>query len=162
MDLEFKKFQQEYYADYYSWFTDPMLNRELGPMEQDTLEEEWLTSTLAESDSEGITWAIFRNNKLVAVAEVFFDPGDSDRAHIRSIAVQPALRGQGLGVGVLQHILKLNYRRGIHRHTALIMPANFASQRCFAKVGFKTLSAEPNEQGYIEFEHSHEEGWTYE
>ena len=49
MHLEFRRFQEEDYPEYASWFTDPELNRRLGPIDQD-----WLEAVLCESESEGV------------------------------------------------------------------------------------------------------------
>jgi hypothetical protein len=52
MNLELKRFQQEHYAEYASWFVDHELNQHLGPIDQ-----EWLDEVLAQPESAGNTWA---------------------------------------------------------------------------------------------------------
>jgi hypothetical protein len=69
MELEFQRFESEHYAEYASWFVDAVLNRYLGPMD-----DEWLEATLSGPESAGVTWAVFRGKEMVAVIETVFDP----------------------------------------------------------------------------------------
>jgi len=59
--FELKQFQPEYFAEYASWFVDPELNRQLGPMDP-----AWLEVVLSQPESAGVTWAAFRGMELVA------------------------------------------------------------------------------------------------
>lgn len=146
MTLEMKRFQEADYPEYAAWFADPELNRQLGPMGAD-----WLDAILSEPESEGVTWAVFRDSELVAVVETVFDPQGQWPAAISGVAVKPALRRQGLGVAVLQHVLALHNSRGINEHIAYVAADNLAGRRCLEKVGFLVTAPQPNEHGYLEF-----------
>ena len=148
MKLEFKRFQQEYYAEYASWFTDPELNHHLGPMDQ-----EWLDVTLSQPESAGVTWAVFRGTKLVAVVETAFDPEHRLPAAVTALAIKPSLRKHGIGTSVLQQILSLHKSKGIVEHVAYVSIHNPGGWRCVEKAGFMAVTAEPNEHGYIMFRH---------
>lgn len=148
MHLELRRFQLEYYPEYASWFVDPELNRHLGPMDQD-----WLDAVLSEPESEGVTWAVFRDAEMVAVVEIFFDPRDPLSAFITALATKPNLRRHGIGIAVLQMILSYYKHKGILKHVAYISIDNEAGQRCAEKAGFVKVTSKPDEQGYIELQH---------
>jgi len=147
MKLAFKKFQQAYYPEYAAWFVDPELNRRLGPMDQ-----EWLHAVLAEPEAEGITWAVFRDDELVAVIETVFDPDDQRSAVIMATAVKPTLRRQGLGTAVLQRLLAMHQTKSIDAHLAYVAQDNESARRLIEQVGFVQTTVEPDEHGYLEFQ----------
>lgn len=56
MDLELMQFTNEHFAEYASWFADPDLNRQLGPMD-----DAWLELVLRGGEMPGDeTWAVLR------------------------------------------------------------------------------------------------------
>jgi RimJ/RimL family protein N-acetyltransferase len=149
MNLEFRRFQREYYPEYVSWFVDPELNRHLGPMGED-----WLEAVLSEPEAEGVTWAVFRDDQMIAVIETFFDPSDSLSAIITGLATKPDLRRAGIGTTVLRMILARHRRKGIVKHVVYISINNPAGRRCAEKAGFVPIKVEPDEHGYIWLWHS--------
>jgi RimJ/RimL family protein N-acetyltransferase len=146
VDLQFRRFQQEDYAEYAAWFVDPELNRRLGPMDQ-----EWLDATLTQMEEKGVTWAVFREQELVAVIETAFDPTEPGLAAITALAIKPNLRRQGIGTAVLQQLLEMHRRRGIHEHWTHLKMDNEAARRCIEQAGFKPISGLPDAHGYVEF-----------
>jgi len=146
MELEFRRFQQGHYPAYAAWFVDPELDRWLGPMDQ-----EWLDAVLAEPATEGITWAVFRDEALVAVIETVFDPQGHLPAGITAIAVKPSLRRQGIGGAVLHKLLALHHAQGIDAHVAYVAQDNESARRLVEGVGFAPTAAEADEHGYLEF-----------
>ena len=148
MKLELKRFQQEHFAEYASWFVDPELNSHLGPIDQ-----EWLDAVLSQPETAGVTWAIFRYRELVAVVETVYDPENHRSAAITAIAIKPGLRRQGIGTNVLRMILSVHKDKGITQHIAYISLHNLAGQRFVTKAGFVPVASEPDEHGYIEFGH---------
>ena len=146
MDLEFRRFRQNHYPEYASWFVDPELNRWLGPMGTD-----WLDAVLSEPESEGATWAVFRSEELVAVVETGFDPQDPSLATIRGIATKPALRRQGIGTAVLQLLFDRHAQRDITEHITFISLRNPDSTRFHDRLGFVRTATPPNEHGYAEW-----------
>jgi RimJ/RimL family protein N-acetyltransferase len=148
MNLEFKRFQNEHYPEYASWFSDPELNRHLGPMDVG-----WLEAVLSQAESEGRTWSVFRDVEFVAVIETVFDEEHRWSAGITALATKPGLRRQGIGATVLQTVIALHRRMGILEHFAFISIHNEAGQRCALKAGFRAVTSQPDERGYIEFRH---------
>lgn len=145
MELEFRRFQEKDFQEYASWFADPELDRWLGPMDQ-----EWLEAVLSEKESEGTTWAVFRDEAFVAVAETVFD-SEGRRAATTALATQPGLRRQGIGAAVLEELLDQYRRKGVCKHVAFVHEDNRTARRCLERVGFELSSAQPNEHGYLEF-----------
>ena len=145
MNLEFKRFDQDYYPEYASWFADADLNRHLGPMDYD-----WLEAILSEAETKGATWAVFQGGELVAVGGIKFDT-DNQLVIISEIAVKPTLRRQGIGTAVLKQILSLDQKEGFYSHLAYISLDNQPAQHCMEKIGFRRATSTPNEQGYLEY-----------
>ena len=146
MDLELRQFSKEYFAEYASWFADPDLNRQLGPMD-----DAWLELVLRGGEMPGDeTWAVLRDGELVAVVEALVDAENPASYTIGAVATKPALRRQGIGTFSLQHVLDLHKSRGIVEHTARVAVGNTAGQHCAAKAGFMPLSSAPDHHGYIE------------
>ncbi|MEZ4730437.1 MAG: GNAT family N-acetyltransferase [Caldilineaceae bacterium] len=148
MKLTFRQFQEADYPEYASWFVDADLNHRLGPMDQ-----AWLDAVLTEPAAQGITWAILREAEFVAVIETVFDPDGHLPAGIPAIAVKPSLRGQGIGTAVLHQLLALHHAQGIEQHIAYVAQDNVSARRLVECVGFVQTDAEPNEHGYLEFQH---------
>ena len=148
MNLEFKRFKKAYYTEYASWFSDPALNRHLGPMDL-----AWLEATLSQLESQGVTWAVFCSRELIAVVETSFEEENCLPAAITAIATKPSFRQRGIGTSVLQMIRKLHGSKGISEHIAYVCVDNEAGRRCLTKAGFVAVSSQPDERGYIEFRH---------
>lgn len=146
MELEFSRFKRKYYREYVAWFSDQELNRQLGPMD-----EAWLEAVLSMPEAEGVIWAVFRAKEMIAVVETVTDPQQVLPAVITGIAVKPALRRQGIGSAVLEHIFRQHERQGILEHFAYISVNNMPSRRFFEKAGFIAVSLAPDEHGFIEF-----------
>lgn len=146
MQLEMKRFQWEFYADYAAWFSDAELNRQLGPMDED-----WLESVLNEPVSEGGTWAVFQSSELVAVIETSFDSQGQLPAGIRAIAVKPALRQQGIGSAALRQLILLHQANDQSSLVTYISATNHAALRFVLKNGFQATTETPDEHGFIEF-----------
>lgn len=149
MQLSFRRFGRDDFAEYAAWFVDPELDRWLGPMD-----EEWLEAVLSEGASEGTTWAVFREAMLVAVVETWSHPSNRSLAAITGLAVKPGLRRQGLGGAVLRETLAVNQRRGRFEHLAYIHGNNGTAQECFKRAGFVSSTMTPNGEGHLEFRHT--------
>ena len=146
MELEFRRFQQENYPEYAAWFVDAELNRRLGPMDQD-----WLDAVLAMTEDEGVIWAVFRDELLVAVIEITFELQRPQRASITGLATKPQLRRQGIGTAVLTHLLALHQRQGIREHWTHLRFDNAAALCSIEKMGFQPITGLADKHGYIEF-----------
>jgi len=106
---------------------------------------------LSQPEAAGETWAVFRDQEMVAVVETVFDPNRSQPVAIPALAVKPGLRRQGIGTSVLRLILFVHKQKGMVKHVAYISPHNLGGQRCASKAGFAPVSSRPDEHGYLEF-----------
>lgn len=149
LTLDFRQFRKDDYQEYAAWFVDPELNNRLG-----SLDQEWLEALLSQKETEGMTWAVFRDAELVAVIETVFHPQDRQPAAIAGIATKPSLRGQGIGTAVLKEILSRHQSQGIYDHIAYVASANKGARRWIERIGFRPTAIEPNEHGYLEFWYS--------
>jgi RimJ/RimL family protein N-acetyltransferase len=107
-ELQFKIFIKEDFLEYLSWFQDPDLNDQLGPMKE---EDEWLTYVLNEqkglTENDGCTFSIFQNQKLVSVVGIAFPNKKEQKYCITNIAVNPQLTNRGIGKRILKKVVKL-------------------------------------------------------
>jgi len=148
MNLSFTRFQCEHFAEYASWFSDPELNKELGPV----VDEEWLSAILSQTAEEGETWAIFLETEMVGVVNATFDPEKKLPAGITEIAIKPDRRRQGLAKAALMELLADHHQRGIVSHVAYIKMTNQASRKLFEGLGFR-VNSEPDRHGFIEYKY---------
>ncbi|MGD1996041.1 MAG: ribosomal protein S18-alanine N-acetyltransferase [Anaerolineae bacterium] len=65
------------------------------------------------------------------------------RAHVRTIAIHPDWRGQGLGKFLLLVALEKAIRRGVRRVTLEVRPSNSVAQRLYADLGFVRETIRP-------------------
>ena len=130
MALKFLPFRREFYDEYASWFSDPELNRHLGPMDND-----WLEAVLSESGTVGITWAVFRDAELVGVVEVKYPPANQLPVAILAVAVKPALRGHGIGSEIVRELLSRDHTKGLLEHVGYVSPENPRAQRFLETLG---------------------------
>ena len=152
MKLELREFRREFYPEYSSWFSDPELNRRLGPMD-----DAWLEAVTTMPRSAGVTWAVFRDTSLVAVVETMFDPEGHRPTAITAVAVKPALRRQGIGMAALEKVLLIDRSQGMKDHIAFVSHRNEAAQSLLKKAGFVKSSDIPDEHDLFEFRHSNQQ-----
>jgi GNAT superfamily N-acetyltransferase len=153
MNLEFKPFHENHYAEYEAWFSDAALNHRLGPIDRD-----WFQAVIAQPQSEGETWAVFRDDQFVAVVDTVFDPNKQLPAGITAMAVKPTLRGKGIGTAVLQRLLDMHRERGIVEHVAYVSLDNPEAQHFLEMNGFRLFGK--NDNGYNEFRYpAYKKSW---
>lgn len=132
-----RKFGVSEYAIYQSWFSDEELSRRIS-----------ITPTWFEyvTQTPGVfAWMIFRDR--LPIAEVSF--GEQPFPAL-SIAMNPALRGQGLCVPVLRFVLDQPELRRFDAIYGFIEPDNLASLNCVQKAGFSRTSDKLDEDSMIE------------
>lgn len=132
--MHFRPFLRDDFAEYRAWYDDPQLNEQLGPMD-----EEWLEYVLADRGGEQLCF--FEESRLVAVIGLAEDP-DVDAWVISDIAVNPALRGQGIGRRALQLLLEHPRYRRRRIWQAYVTEDNPAARAFFARLGWHCV-AEP-------------------
>lgn len=80
--------------------------------------------------------------RLSGYALVFLRRGKS-RARLYSIAVDPALRGRGVGRAILTHLAQQLFRRGQRRLSLEVRSADDAARRFYERFGFTLLERLP-------------------
>jgi len=98
--MELRPFLKEDFDTYCTWYADPDLNRELGPMDN-----EWLEYVLNESPPK--EFSFFEDGSLVAVIGTEApETGEDSTWYITAIAVNPAMKRKGIGKRALQLLLE--------------------------------------------------------
>ena len=67
-----------------------------------------------------------------------------EELHINTIAVEPALRRQGLASILMRHLLELTAREGIDRAFLEVRQSNVPAQRLYHSLGFVTAGVRRN------------------
>lgn len=97
--MKFRPFIKTDYPTYASWFTDRWLNQALGP-----IDEEWLEYVL--QDITGTQYAIFIAEEMIAVLGVVWATSVAEYHVVSDLAICPNHRRQGLGLQILEALLK--------------------------------------------------------
>ena len=155
--LTFTPFKKEDFPEYLSWFQDPELQERLGPMEE---EDEWLTYALNQqqglTEFAGGTYSVFEHEKLVAVVGVEYPDQKIPTYGISSIAVNPMLRGSGLGKRILQGIMKLHPLKNGQHWIAYVDEKNQQAKSFFEHNGWKCAREIPDHHGMYLLEYRKE------
>lgn len=112
-----------------TWFTDPALDRELGPVD-----EAWLE--LVTSETEGVQLAIEADGTPTGLVGVTWDP-QGKRHAITDFAVNPALRRTGLGSQILTAVTSWEHHPRTVGWVAFVDPNNVPAQRFFTASGWQ-------------------------
>lgn len=124
--LTFQAFSPAEFTTYQAWFKDPKLQKFLG-----SIDEEWLTHIL--HDTEGVEYAVFQSEELVAVVGLVFGPQEIT---ITNIAVAPDHQNQGLGSQVLRQLVEKEFSANGKSWQAFVDKDNEVALHFFAKNGW--------------------------
>lgn len=131
MHIQLSPFQEAFFPDYLRWFSDPVLNRALGPMTED---DPWLEAI--RNPYSGLQMAAHSKHELVGVIGIDFPDADHPFCIITNLAVRPDLRGKGLGSAILRDIFA---HFSCPRWRAYVDPPNTLAQRFLARNGWQRL-----------------------
>ncbi len=67
-----------------------------------------------------------------------------DEAQITNVAVAPEYRGQKVGAGLMENLIKEAKKRGATRMTLEVRPSNTAALALYEKFGFKDYGRRPH------------------
>lgn len=112
-----------------AWFADPVLDRELGPLDDD-----WLEYVLAEA--EGAQLVLSDAGGPVALVGCVWDPDGAEHG-ITDIAVDPARRGDGIGRRAIDAAVAWPGHPASERWVAFVDPENAAAFRFFTALGWR-------------------------
>ncbi|WP_353116010.1 GNAT family N-acetyltransferase [Microbacterium sp.] len=111
------------------WFSDPTLDRELGP-----LDEEWLDYVLCEED--GVQLVVADENGPVALVGCVWDPRGAEHG-ITDLAIDPRRRRSGLGGPVVAAVLSWPGHPPTTGWIAFVDPGNDPALRFFPAIGWR-------------------------
>ncbi len=112
-----------------AWFEDPVLDRELGP-----LDEEWLEHVL--TDDGGVQLVVEApSGEPFALVGCVWD-ADGLEHGITDIAVDPMRRGQGLGRDAVDAVLRWHGHPATARWIAFVDPENTPAFGFFTALGW--------------------------
>ena len=112
--IQYHKFRKSDFSAYQSWFSDPELNQQLGPIDKD-----WLDYIL--NDATGEQYCFTHFNALIAVVGISNPTIGRQDYVVTDIAVRPDLRRQGLG-RIILHLLP-SIRQGLGRIILHLLPS---------------------------------------
>lgn len=139
MKLVFEPFRPEDFPEYKNWYKDGDLNQRLGPMDDD-----WLKHILKEAD--GMEYAVRSNGDMIAVVGFKMPTKEHPAHYLTDLAVNPAMRGSGIGSAVVQELIRL------HPGTwkTFVDEKNEDAKRFFERNGWKCISQKPDTDGMWE------------
>lgn len=126
MNLEFRTFERSTFHEYSSWFENPKIRKALS-----FVDEEWLEYVM--TNDEGVEYAIFENQKLVAVLGFVKPTSDYPMYGLTNLAVNPSYFQQGVGSKVLAQLLILHPPTDTNYWMAYVDIKNDAAQGFFKK-----------------------------
>ena len=143
--IDCRKFKIDDFPIYQSWFRDPELNQQLGPMD-----ETWLKHII--SDKTGAQYSFFSSDTLIAVAGVVFPNTHSTYYYLTDIAVKPTRRSQGIGTQVLGQLLSRPDLKQTREWRAAVSPENIAGIRLLRGSGWRRVISGDQQGALIMFE----------
>lgn len=138
MELKFRPSHQESFLIYKSWFTDKELNRQLGPMDNETWEK-WQEYIEIEQSEE---IAAYQNDELVGVVDINLSTIDHPEYCITAIATKPQKKKMGIATAIIAFLIKSGNFTDSNIWIAHIDPENMAAIRFFEKQGWNVRGME--------------------
>ena len=142
--MQIRFFHADDFPEYSSWFADPVLNKELGP-----LDTEWLEAIMSENPVS--QFAVISGEELVAVVGVAVPEDDHWQYVITDVSVRPDLKGQGIGRVAIEMTTDQYSLTEDQRWTTYVGKKNQAAQDFFHKLSW-TSTGRPDESGMIEYQ----------
>lgn len=133
---ELRPFQESDFAAVRSWFEDPVLDAELGP-----LDAEWLGAILAEDPPA--QFLLVDEGQPIAMIGIARPRRPGDAPTITDVAVPRAHRGRGVGRAVIDALLQQEGEPGVP-WSAWVVPENTAALRFFQALGWR-VDPEPTD-----------------
>ncbi len=99
--LSFELFDARYFDELVAWYEDPGLLAALGP----AVDADWLDHVL--NDATGVQYSVVADDQLVAVVSIQLPNDEHPFLVITDMAINPRLRGQGIGSSVIRQLVAL-------------------------------------------------------
>ena len=143
MNFVYLKFERTHFDIYFKWFEEEQTREALYG-----IDEEWLEYVL--KDTTGAEYAVFRDDKMVAVIGIKFPDEENQFCVITNLAVNPELFGNGIGSQVLQDLEAIYKGNENESWVAYVEVKNEKARRFFEKNGWK-LNKEMDEDGMLRY-----------
>lgn len=143
--MQIRPFQAEDFPPYESWFADPVLYAQLGPMDR-----YWLEQVL--SDADKALYSILRGDLLVAVVGVCLPTSAHPFFFVTDLAVRPELRGTGVGRAVMALVMNRAELQSSPLWRASVRPDNPGALAFLIKLGWTRLEMGNPFDELLEFE----------
>ncbi len=128
--LKIQAFQEKFYKEYQSWFSDAALVQALGSIDQ-----EWLDYVL--SDRSGQEYAVTNEQGiLLAVIGVTFPTNEHPFYVITNLATNPAYKHQGIAREVVRSVLQMHNSSEENKWRAYVAIENKTAQDFFKNIGW--------------------------
>ncbi|MBJ9953428.1 MULTISPECIES: GNAT family N-acetyltransferase [unclassified Acinetobacter] len=111
------------------WFKDPILDKELGPMD-----EEWLNYVLNKQD--GPELVVMSDNQPIALVGCVWSLTNDGLHSISDLAVHPAYRGCGIGKSAVECLFKWPNHPPSKGWQAFVALENKSAQSFFIGIGW--------------------------
>lgn len=143
--MQIRPFQAEDIPPYESWFDDPVLYAQLGPMDR-----YWLEQVL--NNPETAQYSILRGALLVAVVGICLPSPAHPYYFVTDLAVRPQLRGSGIGRAVMALVMGRPELQSSPLWRASVRPDNLGALAFLIKLGWTRLEMGNPFDELLEFE----------
>jgi len=143
--MQIRPFLADDFPEYERWFSDPVLNAQLGPMDRD-----WLEHVLGNIHCR--QYSLTRGDELVAVVGVCLPVEAHPYYFVTDLAVRPELRGTGVGRGVMGLVMGHPELQCSTLWRAGVMPDNPAALAFLTRLGWARREPDTPFDQLIEFE----------
>lgn len=144
--MQIRPFQADDFPPYESWFADPVLYAQLGPMDREGLEQ-------VLKDADRALYSILRGDLLVAVVGVCLPNPAHPYYFVTDLAVRPELRGSGVGRAVMALVMSRPELQRSPLWRASVRPDNPGALAFLIKLGWTRLAMGNPFDELLEFEY---------
>lgn len=128
--MELRRFTADDWPWVQTWFRDPVLDRELGPMDTD-----WLDAVL--SETHGVQFVATIGGEPVALVGCVWARAPGEPHGITDLAVAPGRQRQGIGSAAIDLVLGWPHHPPCDHWIAFVSPSNHAAASFLASNGWR-------------------------
>ena len=140
--LRIRQFLASDFPEYQSWYNDPVLDKALGPMDED-----WLEFIL--KDQTGGQFSILLEDTLLAVVGIAWSTPTTPQHTITDLAVHPNYRRKGLGKRSLQLLMQYVESSEDQKWIAWVDPQNQNALQFLLGLGWQVEKKNEEEEMHL-------------